>query len=403
MQLNQNTERRLGRIIDTAYYLLMLAAFYLFMRYAFWLAFPFMFSFFIAAALQRPVNFFQRRFKIKKGFSAVMLVLFFYLVIVVILVVIGMRIWVSARDFGGVVTQQLENLPEIIVGLAQRISELAQRLPEAMAENVDVWLTDNVIQPLAYGGGIYGENGYNGYSENGTGEGGVLMSLVSHINFEWFRAPMSGVLTAAGRIPTIVFAALITVVSTFFMTTSYDSISNFIKRQLSPQRQSGLSATKRIMFSSLGKLLRANLILMVITGVLLALGLLILQLLGLYGGSYLIAIALITAAMDILPGLGTATVLIPWGLYSIIMGNIGLGVGLLVILAVITVVRQVVDPKVMASNLGLPPIATIGAMYIGLQLFGFIGLLLMPILLTIVKVLNDEGVIKLWKTSGSQS
>ena len=385
MQLNQNTERRLGRIIDTAYYLLMLAAFYLFMRYAFWLAFPFMFSFFLAAALQRPVNFFQRKFKIKKGFSAIMLVLFFYLAIAVILVVIGMRLWASARDFGSFITAQVQSLPDVIIGLAQRISELAQRLPDSMAESVDTWLTYNVTQPLAYG------------------EDGVLASLFTHINFEWFRAPVGGVLTAAGRIPTIAFAGMITVITSFFMTTSYDSISNFIKRQLSPERQSGLSATKRIMFSSLGKLLRANLILMAITGVLLALGLLVLQWIGLYNGSFLLAIALITAAIDILPGLGVATVLIPWGAYSLIMGDVGLGVGLLVIFGVITVVRQVVDPKVMASNLGLPAVATIGAMYIGLQLFGFIGLLLMPILLTIVKVLNDEGVIKLWKTSSAKS
>ena len=379
MQLNQNTERRLGRIIDTVYYLFMLVAFYLFMHYAFWLVFPFLFSFFIAAALQRPVNFFQRKFKIKKGFSAVMLVLFFYAAIAVVLVVIGMRLWAGARDFAGFVTVQVDNLPEMIIGLAERLGELAQRLPESMAESVTTWLSYNVTQPLY------------------EGEEGVLTNLVTHINFEWFRAPMSGVLTAAGRIPTIVFAAMVTVISSFFMTTSYDSISNFIKKQLSPQRQEGLSATKRIMFSSLGKLLRANLILMAITGVLLAIGLLILQWAGLYGGGYLLAIVLITAAVDILPGLGTATVLIPWSLYSLIMGNIGLGVGLLVILAVITVVRQVVDPKVMASNLGLPAIATIAAMYIGLQLFGFVGLLLMPILLTIVKVLNDEGVIHVWK------
>jgi len=363
----------------------MLGAFYLFMRYAFWLAFPFLFAFFIAAALQRPMNFFQHKFKIKKSFSAIMLVLVFYLLILAVIVVIGMRLWAGARDFTNIITQQIETLPDVLIGLAMRISELAQRLPESMAENVNTWLTYNVTNPLTYD------------------EDGALVGLVSHINFEWFRAPVSGVLTAAGRIPTIVLASLVTIITTFFMTTSYDDISNSIKRQLSPKRQDGLSATKRIVFSSLGKLLRANLILMAITGVLLAIGLLLLQWIGLYGGGHLLAIVLITAAVDILPGLGTATVLIPWGLYSLIMGNIGLGIGLLVILVVITVIRQVLDPKVMASNLGLPAIATIAAMYIGLQLFGFIGVILMPVLMTIVKVLNDEGVITIWKREEAQS
>jgi len=384
MTLNPNTERRLGRLIDTVYYLCMLVAFYLFMRYAFWLAFPFLFSFFVAAALQRPVNFFQHKFKIKKGFSSIVLVLLFYAVIAAIMVVIGMRIWAGARDFTGFITQQIDTLPQVLIDLAARISELAQRLPESMAANVNTWLHSNITYPLTYG------------------EDGALVGLVSYINFEWFRAPVSGVLSAAGRIPTAVLATLVTIVTTFFMTTSYDSISNSIKRQLSPKRQEGLSATKRIVFSSLGKLLRANLILMAITGVLLALGLLLLRWTGLYGGGHLLAIVLITAAVDILPGLGTATVLIPWGLYSLIMGNIGLGIGLLVILAVITIVRQVIDPKVMASNLGLPAIATIAAMYIGLQLFGFIGIILIPVIMTIVKVLNDEGVIKLWKVQEKQ-
>ena len=60
---------------------------------------------------------------------------------------------------------------------------------------------------------------------------------------------------------------------------------------------------------------------------------------------------------------------------------------------------QIIAPKIVASNLGIPPIVSIMGMYIGLQLFGFIGIFIMPIVITVLKVLNDDGVIHIWRSS----
>ncbi|MCL2194699.1 MAG: AI-2E family transporter [Oscillospiraceae bacterium] len=378
--LRDPTKRRLERIIDTAYYLLILVAFYLFMSYAFWLVFPFMFAFFLAAIMQRPMNFAHRKLKIKKKFSAIMLVLLFYLVIVSIIAAIGMQLWASATNFASFVTAQAQNLPEIIIGLAERVSELIRWLPAGLQENINTWLTYNVTTPLTYGD-----------------DGGVLVSLVSNIDIAWFRAPIGGVLNVAGRIPAVAIAAVITVISSFFMTTGYDDIVRFIKRQLPQKRQDGLSAAKRILFSSLGKLLKAYTIIMVSTAAQVAIGLTIMRLIGIYTGNYLWAIVAVVAVLDFLPAVGAGFVLTPWALYSLIMGQFWLALGLILIYVTITIVHQIVEPKVMAANLGLPPVVTIAAMYIGLQLFGIIGILLAPILMTLLKVLNDEGVIKIWK------
>jgi len=208
---------------------------------------------------------------------------------------------------------------------------------------------------------------------------------------------MGGVLSAAGKVPPIVIAVAVTVVSSFFMAAGYDKIAGFIKNQLSPAHRRGLSAAKRIAFSSLGGLLRAYLIIIMATFVELTLGLLLLRLLGLYSGEYLVGIAAVTALVDIMPVLGTSFVVVPWALYSFIMGRFGLGLGLMVMLTVIWVVRQIIEPKLIASNLGLPPVATLAGMYIGLQLFGFIGIFMVPLLLILLKLLNDEGVVKIWK------
>ena len=122
---------------------------------------------------------------------------------------------------------------------------------------------------------------------------------------------------------------------------------------------------------------------------------------GIYKSGYIIEISIITAIVDIVPVLGTGTIMVPWALYSLITGKISLGIGLIVVYVIILVLRQVLEPKLVATKLGLPPVLTIAAMYIGTQLFGFIGLFLMPIITIMIKRLNDEGVLHIWKSGKS--
>jgi len=384
MNLSEKTQARLGRIIDIVYYLLILVGFYLFMKYAFWLAFPFLFALFVAALLQRPMNFAQRKFRLKKSFSSVALVLLFYLVILLVIVLIGARIWSAGKSFADYLAGQMQNLPKIIQGLELRIHQLVVWLPDPLEIRFNEWLADFTKNLLA---------GVNADGENV----GVFGSLLSNINLEWFKAPMSGMLTIAGQIPLAALAVIITVIASFFMTSSYDRIAGFLKRQLNPERRHALSAAKKIMFSSMVRLLRSYSILIGVSFCELVLGLLLLRFTGLYSGQRLLAIALATSFVDILPVLGVGTVLIPWSLYNLIMGNYGFGIGLAVLWAVIVIVRQILEPKLVSANLGLPPIVTLMGMYTGLQLFGFAGMLLMPLLLIMVKLLNDQGVLHIWK------
>ena len=77
-------------------------------------------------------------------------------------------------------------------------------------------------------------------------------------------------------------------------------------------------------------------------------------------------------------------------------GNVGLGIGLVVLYALITVIRQILEPRLVAMNVGLPPIVTLAGMYLGLQLFGVVGIFALPITFVMVKVLNEEGIIHVW-------
>lgn len=95
--------------------------------------------------------------------------------------------------------------------------------------------------------------------------------------------------------------------------------------------------------------------------------------------------ALAVASVDILPVLGAGIVLVPWGIAELLMENYFLGVGLLLLYVVISIVRQIVEPRLLGSAAGLSPFVSLLAMFIGYKLFGFAGMLLLPISLSVWK------------------
>ena len=92
-----------------------------------------------------------------------------------------------------------------------------------------------------------------------------------------------------------------------------------------------------------------------------------------------------TALVDILPVLGTGTILIPWSVYLFFAGDIRTAVGLLILYAVISVLRQILEPKIVGAGIGMHPLLALVSMYVGLKAFGFFGMLLLPLAVVIVK------------------
>jgi predicted PurR-regulated permease PerM len=146
----------------------------------------------------------------------------------------------------------------------------------------------------------------------------------------------------------------------------------------------------------LGKMVKSYATLIFVTFCEVSIGLNILKLIGVYGGGYIIAISVVTAIVDILPVLGTGTILIPWAVYSLFTGNVGLGIGLIVLYALITVIRQILEPRLVSMNVGIHPVITLLGMYLGVRLFGVFGIFILPITFFLIKALNDEGIIHLW-------
>ena len=192
-------------------------------------------------------------------------------------------------------------------------------------------------------------------------------------------------------LPNAVFFTIILVMAAFYICADFNAINKFISMQLPKRVVDFLTEVKTHLKSTGLKYIRAYSLLIIITFFQLLIGLSILKI------EYSFTIALITAALDVLPVIGVGTILIPWSVVLLISGDYYIGFGLLIIFCVVSLIRQLIEPKIVGRSIGLNPLVTLISMYAGYKIFGFAGMLAMPVCAIIIKNLNDSGTITLYR------
>ena len=352
------------------------------MKYAFGVLSPFIIAMFIAMLLQRPVNYVIEKTKIPRGIVSTVAVLLVVFVFGTIIGLILSKIFSELKSFFNYIMLQLDNAPLFASQLKDWVNTHFTLLPDSIRQNI-ISTVANLIDKI--------QGVDTGSSSSAAAAVASSDTAAKGFDFSSFSSPLSALWGTAKQIPSILVGTIVGIVCCCFMTSDYHTLRSLIMTQAG-KRADAFIRTKQIIFSTLGKMIRAYGLIMCITFLEMVLGLSILKLFGIYENGYIFAIAL-----DIVPVLGTGTVLIPWAIWMFFSGNVAMGIGLLVIYGVITVVRQIIEPKLVASQLGLPAFVTLMAMYIGSQLFGFVGLFLLPMTVMLLKVLNDDGVIHIFK------
>ncbi len=380
------TEKRRSAIINVLYFAMLIAIGVFIVRYALGVCLPFVIAFVFAAILQKPKNFLVKKTFLKNGAASGLCVLLAIVLAVALVSLIGVRAFEEIRDFVKYIMTKLQSADVVVDNIEAWLTNLINSLPEFIKKTLNESVTDLFTSVREY---IAGESSKL-TEQIGSG-------LSSNFNLSWITGPLSGVISTAKQLPSILVAVLISIIACCFMTSEYDGVKRFIKNQFPEHRRNDLSRAKVLLTSSLGKMAKAYVLIMFVTFIEVSVGLTVLKILKLYSSSYIMVIAAGTAVVDILPIFGTGTVMIPWAAYSLITGDFGFGIGLIVIYIVISVVRQIIEPKLVAGQLGLSPIVTIIALYLGLKVFGVLGMFVTPILVIMLKLLNDEGIIHLWK------
>lgn len=208
-----------------------------------------------------------------------------------------------------------------------------------------------------------------------------------------FNSAVSAMLSSAaelltrwvGVIPKLFVAIVITVIATVYFAFGLEKINACFKRLLPTAIFDSLVRVKNGFITVGLKYVRSYSVIMLITYALMLVGFLILRI------SHAPLLALIVAFLDLLPVVGVGTVLLPWSVFAFITGNAPLGIGLAVLFLVNEVVRQLAEPKIIGKNLGVHPLLTLFLIYVGFGLFGFVGMLILPIIAAVAGLLVKKN------------
>jgi len=347
------------------YIIVALAAAYLFFKYLFEILLPFIIAYVIAAMLQPAVRFLCKHAKVPKKLSVLVLVLVVTTLIFLLCYMILNRVYteltVLSQNVKGFI-DYVRNDKEYAKSLIDKIDSIIpfvdmrdrlSRIWENLDKEMETWLL-SVANDLS---------------------GSVLPILGGIISF----------------VPNALLVIAVVIISTYYFAVDFNRINGFIIAQLPEKAANGVRVFKKEFVGTIVKFLRAYGLIIVITFLELFVGFTML------GIKYAFLIALVTAVIDILPILGTGTVLIPWAVFLLLTGDYYTGIALIIIYIVVTVIREIIEPKIVGKYIGLYPLLTLLSMYIGLKVLGVVGLLLFPIATIILKKLNDDGKLRLFK------
>lgn len=202
-----------------------------------------------------------------------------------------------------------------------------------------------------------------------------------------FLSGAAGVLTSIiGAVPGIILFIIVTVISVVYFSIDLENVNKRVHNLLPARIDKALVNFKTRFSKILLKYIRSYLLIMLITFALMLFGL------SLLGVRYAVLMAVIVAILDMLPVIGIGIVLIPWGVYYLSVGSdLKLGVGLLILWGVGSIVRQVIEPKIVGKELGMHPLLTLVLMYAGYSLFGFFGLVLLPFLSVLISIIPPRS------------
>lgn len=361
-----SVEKRRSFIINTVYYLMIAVIVFAVIKYGLTLLAPFVIGFIFAYILQRPIRFFNRITRVGEKTIALLTVIAFYVLLGLLMVLISLSVASWAKGFVEIMPHVYDtHLKPMIVDLFSGMESYAMILDASVFEIISEW-EQQII--------------------------GSLGRMVSNISV----GLMSAVSGVASFLPGFFIKFVLSIISSFFIAMDYNRLVGFVMAQLSERGRTVFYQIKEYLIGTLFVCIRSYIMIMAITFVELSIGLSIL------GMKYAVLIALTISVFDILPVLGTGGIMIPWAVIVALSGRYTFAAGIAVIYIIITVIRNIIEPKIVGSQLGLHPVVTLASMFAGMQLMGIAGLFGFPIFLSLLRHLNKNGTVKLFKDVESE-
>ncbi|MGM0501153.1 MAG: sporulation integral membrane protein YtvI [Bacillota bacterium] len=203
----------------------------------------------------------------------------------------------------------------------------------------------------------------------------------------WIQQLVTMLLQLIRKLPKLITVLIISLITTFFISRDKEM---FLETLLTPVPEAWeekiINLQEEIISAAVG-FIRAQLILISITTVIAISGLMVLD------SNYALVAGLAAGILDLIPIIGPGMLFAPWIIYNFIVGNSSFAFSLILLYIIITTIRQTSEAKIVGKNIGVHPLATLVAMYLGVQLFGISGVFIGPAVVVVIKAFIKAGVL----------
>lgn len=360
-----------GVLLRTAVVIAIVIALYYVIDYTLPLIYPFIFGWLIAMMIEPMVRWLEQKGKVPRWISVTIILLLLLAVIFSIIIFLIAEIVVELTHLAKIMPNFFDQFQQIFIDTFTKENTHAKRL----IDTLQTYLQKNpdhekqIVDSIRENIGVIANKG---------------TSLITDI--------LSTIGQYLSNLPFFLTVMIFIILAAFFIGLDWPRLKKLILSYIPDRIQNTSGLVLRDIKKALFGFIRAQLILISITAVIMLVGLLILRV------PYAITIALVIGLIDLLPYLGVGAVLVPWIIYLLFTGNFSLAIGLGIVYGVIIIVRQILEPKLLASNVGLDPLLTLIALFIGLKLFGFLGIIIGPVSVVILLALRRAGLFRdIWK------
>lgn len=353
------------RVVRFFIVVIVAAASLLFIYYASKVIYPFIIALIIAIAINPVVGMLERKWKFPRTLAVLTTLILLIGIFTGLITLLIAEIVAGASYLATVVPEHVATLIRYLEKLfASQVIPFYNKLA-GMFQSLDSGQKDTIM---------------NSIDETG---GRITESVTAFLQNFFLNLP--GLVSWIPNAATVIIFSLL---ATFFISKDWYRLTALANRLLPGKVKSSGTRVFADLKKALFGFVKAQITLISITLVIVLVGLLILRV------NYAITIALILGLLDLLPYLGTGTVFVPWIIYEAVTGNFGLAIGLGILYTVVIVQRQLMEPKILSSNIGLNPLGTLISLFVGFKLIGFLGLILGPVTLVLLTTLHNANVFR---------
>lgn len=323
--------------------------------YLFGLISPFVFGYILARAINPLADRLQKWLKIPRGISAIFVIILTVAVVFGLFGLLGYKLFEEVRNL-------IDNWPELLRALRRNWNNIVDNfsgmyiaMPDAVQDVVDkAWA--NIYK--------------------------------SSVDFVHNIPVVDAAQAMAKSLPPALIWIVMFVLSMYFMVTQKQTVTGFVHKTLGERTVIKIREIKEQCKTYLGGYVKAQGILMLLAFML------ILIILSLFNAPYAVLIAAITAFLDALPFFGSGLVLWPMAGIYFIDGNITLGIVYIATYFAVMLLRRFIEPKLVSDKIGVNPLVTLVAMFMGYKFWGIIGLITGPLLLMLIISLYKVGLFR---------